>query len=128
MPTCIKTNKEEYTVDDQYDVVDINSFSEIQKSAVDIVESHFDDTSSEKEQLIINGVAGTGTGKDKRCKQASDSNDKVFGRKSLILTGNPGQLLPVADKPSYYARPSNVVGEQAHRSSISKLLNLLYGV
>ncbi|CAB4012614.1 Hypothetical predicted protein [Paramuricea clavata] len=45
MPTWIKTNKEEYTVDEQYDVVDIDSFSEMQKLAYDIVKSHFDDTS-----------------------------------------------------------------------------------
>jgi ATP-dependent DNA helicase PIF1 len=63
MPTWIKTNKDEYTIDEQYyDVVDINSFSEMQKLAYNIVKSHFDDTSSEKEPLclIINGVAGTG--------------------------------------------------------------------
>ncbi|CAB4019302.1 ATP-dependent DNA helicase pif1, partial [Paramuricea clavata] len=187
MPTWIKTNKEEYTIDEQYDVVDINSFSEMQKLAYDIVKSHFDDTSSEKEPLclIINGVAGTGksylinairnllrskcavsattdkaaynirgsrgkkdlTGQslcrlqesvnnigyiiideysmlgqvtfgwiDKRCKQATGYNDKVFGGKSLILTGDPGQLPPVADKPLYHARPSNAVGEQGHEA------------
>ena len=55
-------DKEEYTIDEQYDVVDINSFSEMQKLAYDIVKSHFDVTSSEGEPLclIINGVAGTG--------------------------------------------------------------------
>ena len=199
MPTWIKTNKDEYTIDEQYDVVDINSFSEMQKLAYNIVKSHFDDTSSEKEPLclIINGVAGTGksylinairnllqskcavaatTGKaafnirgvtvhsllklpigsrgnkdltgqslcrlqesvdnigyiiideysmlgqvtfgwiDKRCKQATGSNDKVFGGKSLILTGDPGQLPPVADKALYHARPSNPVGEQGHQA------------
>ena len=199
MPTWIKTNKEEYTVDEQYDVVDINSFSEMQKLAYDIVKSHSDDLSSEKEPLclVINGVAGTGksylinavrnllqskcavaatTGKaaynirgvtvhsllklpigsrgkkdltgqslcrlqdsvnnigyiiideysmlgqvtfgwiDKRCKQATGSNDKVFGGKSLILTGDPGQLPPVADKPLYHAKPSNAVGEQGYQA------------
>ncbi|CAB4011401.1 ATP-dependent DNA helicase PIF1 [Paramuricea clavata] len=199
MPTWIKTNKEEYTIDEQYDVVDINHFSDMQKLAYNIVKSHFDDTSSEKEPLclIINGVAGTGksylinairnllqskcavaatTGKaafnirgvtvhsllklpigargnkdltgqslcrlqesvnnigyiiideysmlgqvtfgwiDKRCKQATGYNDKVFGGKSLILTGDPGQLPPVADKPLYHARPSNAVGEQGHQA------------
>ena len=62
MPTWIKTNKEEYTIDEQYKVVDINSFSEMQKLAYDIVKSHFDDTSTEAEPLclIINGVARTG--------------------------------------------------------------------
>ena len=195
MPTWIKTNKQEYVIDEQYDLVDINSFSEMQKLAYDIVKSHFDDTSTEAEPLCltINGVAGTGksylinairtllqtkyavivtTGKaaynirgvtvhsllklpigsggnkdltgqslcrlqesvnnigyiiidkysmlgqvtfgwiDKRCKQATGYNDKVFGGKSLILTGDPGQLPPVADKPLYHAKPSNAVGEQ----------------
>ena len=61
MPTWIKTNKEEYTIDEQYDVADINTFSEMQKLAYDIVKSHFDDTSPEREPLcLINGVAGTG--------------------------------------------------------------------
>ncbi|CAB3994209.1 ATP-dependent DNA helicase PIF1, partial [Paramuricea clavata] len=150
MPTWIKTNKQEYTIDEQYEVVDVNSFSEMQKRAYDIVKSHFDDISSEKEPLclIINGAAGTGkaaynirgvtvhsllklpiqsrgnkdlTGQslcrlqdsvnnigyiiideysmlgqvtfgwiDKHCKQATGYNDKVFGGKSLILTGDPG--------------------------------------
>ncbi|CAB4012963.1 Hypothetical predicted protein [Paramuricea clavata] len=49
MPTWIKTNKEEYTIEEQYDVVDINSFIEMQKLAYDIVKSHFDDISSEKD-------------------------------------------------------------------------------
>ena len=62
MPTWIKTNKEDYSIDEQYNVVDINSFSEMQKLAYHIIKSHFDDISSEKEQLclIIIGVAGTG--------------------------------------------------------------------
>ena len=62
MPTWIKKNKEEYTIDEQYEFVDINSLSEMQKLAYDIVKTHFDDTSAEKEPLclIINGVAGTG--------------------------------------------------------------------
>ena len=37
---------------------------------------------------------------DKRCKQATGHNDKVFREKSLILTGDPGQLPPVADEAS----------------------------
>ena len=62
MPTWIKTNKGEYTVDEQYDIVDVNSFSEMQELAYDIVNSHFHDTLSNKEALclIVNGVAGTG--------------------------------------------------------------------
>ena len=43
MPTWIKTKKEDYTIDEQYDVVDINSFSEMQQLAYDLVKSHFDD-------------------------------------------------------------------------------------
>ncbi len=35
MLTWIKTNKEQYTVDEQYDIIDINSFSEMQKLAYD---------------------------------------------------------------------------------------------
>ena len=62
MPTWIKANKEEYTIDEQYDVVDINSLRETQKHAYDIVKSHFDDISPKREPLclIINGVVGTG--------------------------------------------------------------------
>ncbi|XP_028413537.1 ATP-dependent DNA helicase PIF1-like [Dendronephthya gigantea] len=53
---------------------------------------------------------------DKRCKQATGHNQKVFGGKSLILTGDPGQLPPVADKPLYHANPSNAVGEQGYQA------------
>ena len=42
--------------------------------------------------------------------------DKVFGGKSLILTGDPGQFPPVADKPLYHAKPSNAVGEQGYQA------------
>ena len=199
MPTWIKTNKEDFILDEPCDVVDVNSFSGMQKLAFDLVKSHFHDASSQKEPLclIINGVAGTGksylinaiknllkskcaitatTGKaaynirgvtvhsllklpigsrgnkdltgqglcrlqdnlndieyiiideysmlgqvtfgwiEKRCKQATGCNDKVFGGKSLILTGDPGQLPPVADKPLYHAKPSNAVGEQGFQA------------
>ena len=62
MPAWIKTKKEDYTIDKQYDVVDINSFSEMQKLAYHIVKAHCDNTSPEREPLclIINGIAGTG--------------------------------------------------------------------
>ena len=56
---------------------------------------------------------------DKRCKQATGYNDKVFGGTSLILTGDLGQLPPVAVKPLYHAKPSNAVCEQGYLSSIS---------
>ena len=49
---------------------------------------------------------------DKCCKQATGYNDTAFKGKSLILTGDPGQLLPVADKTLYHAKPSNAIGEQ----------------
>ena len=199
MPTWIKTNKDQYTIDEQYDVVDIKSFSEMQKLAYDIVKFHFNDSFSQKEQLclIINGVAGTGksylinairnllqsrcaitatTGKvaynirgitvhsllklpigsrgkkdltgqalcrlqeslnnieyiiideysmlgqvtfgwvDKHCKQSTGNNDKDFGGKSLILTGDPGQLPPVADKPLYHSKPPSAIGEQGFQA------------
>ena len=53
---------------------------------------------------------------NKRCKQATGYNDRVFGGKSLILTGDPGQLPTVADKTLYHAKPSNAIGEQAHQA------------
>ena len=34
----------------------------------------------------------------------------------MILTGDPGQLPPVADKPLYHAKSSNAVGEQGHQA------------
>ncbi|CAB3991986.1 ATP-dependent DNA helicase PIF1 [Paramuricea clavata] len=190
MPTWIETKKEDYTIDEQY-VVDINSFSEMQKLAYDIVKSHFDDASSEKESLctgksyLINAIRNLLQGKcavtattgkaaynikgvtvhsllklpigssgnkdltgqtlcrlqenlnnveyiiideysmlgqvtfgwiDKLGKQATGCNSKVFGGKSLILTGDPDQLPPVADKPLYHSKPSNAVGEQGYQA------------
>ena len=53
---------------------------------------------------------------DKHCKQATGYSDKVFGGKSLILTGDPGQLPLVDDKPLYHAKPSNAVGEQGYQA------------
>ena len=199
MPTWVKTQKGEHIVSEHYEVVDINSFSEMQGIAYDIVKTHFDNASHDKEPLclIINSVAGTGksylinaiknllqgkcvvtatTGKaafnirgvtihsllklpvgsrgakdltgqslcrlqdslneinyiiideysmlgqvtfgwtDKCCKQATGCYDKVFGGKSFILTGDLGQLPPVADKPLYHAKPSNIVGEQGYQA------------
>ena len=34
----------------------------------------------------------------------------------MILTGDPGQLPPVADKPLYHDKPSNTVGEQGYQA------------
>ena len=64
MPTWIKSKKDDTIINEQYEVVNLNSFSEMQELAYNIVNSHFDDTciSSDKEPLclIIIGVAGTG--------------------------------------------------------------------
>ena len=62
MPTWIKNKKDNHIMNEQYEVVDINSFREMQGLAYNIVKSHFYDVSSEKEPLclIIIGVAGTG--------------------------------------------------------------------
>lgn len=51
---------------------------------------------------------------DRRCPQATGKTDEVFGGKSIILVGDPGQLPPVADKPLYHSRPSSSIGEQGH--------------
>ena len=51
---------------------------------------------------------------DKRCRQATGLTDELFGRKSIILVGNPGQLPPVANKPLYHSNPSNALQEQGH--------------
>ena len=34
----------------------------------------------------------------------------------MILTGDPGQVQPVADKPLYHAKPSNAIGEQGYQA------------
>ncbi len=34
----------------------------------------------------------------------------------MILTGDPGQVPPVADKPLYHAKPSNAIGEQGYQA------------
>ncbi len=43
---------------------------------------------------------------DRRCKQATGSNNRVFGGKSLILT----------DTPLCHTKPSNAVGEQGYQA------------
>ena len=53
---------------------------------------------------------------DRRCKQATGKYDQILGGKSFILTGDPGQLPPVADKPLYHAKPSNAIGEQGYQT------------
>ena len=51
---------------------------------------------------------------DRRCRQATGKIDEVFGGKSIILVGDPGQLPPVADKPLYHSSTSTSIGEQGH--------------
>lgn len=53
---------------------------------------------------------------NRRCKQTTACYDKVIGAKSLILTADPGQLLPAADKPLYHHEPSNAIGEQGYHT------------
>ena len=62
MPTWVTRNKEQSNRIHQqcFEPVDINSFSQMQRLAYNIVKMHFEDTSSEPLCLIINGVAGTG--------------------------------------------------------------------
>lgn len=63
MPTWIKIHKEQFAeiVNEHNDFVDVNSFSEMQRLAYDIVNTHFENA-SEKEPLllIVVGLAGTG--------------------------------------------------------------------
>ena len=49
---------------------------------------------------------------DKRCRQATGLTDQLFGGKSIIFVGDPGQLPPVADKPLYHSKPSGALQEQ----------------
>ncbi len=42
---------------------------------------------------------------DRRCRQATGLLQQIFGRKSIILIGDPGQLPPVGDKPLYHNKP-----------------------
>jgi hypothetical protein len=62
MPTWIKNKKDDYVNNEQYEVADISSFSEMQRLAYNIVNTHFNSISSNREplRLIIVGVAGTG--------------------------------------------------------------------
>ena len=64
---------------------------------------------------------------DRCCKQATGVFSQVLGGKSLILTGDPGQLPPVADKPLYHAFPSNAIGEQGFQAyqMFDKVVKLL---
>ena len=64
MPTWIRVMKDQNSnvTYQEYEVSDINSFSEMQRLAYNIVESHFTNNSPEQQplHLIIIGLAGTG--------------------------------------------------------------------
>ena len=64
MPTWVKTQKDQAADNntDNFELVDVNSLSQMQKLAYDIVNNHFENTSVDKDPLclIIIGVAGTG--------------------------------------------------------------------
>ena len=51
---------------------------------------------------------------DRRCRQAAGLKNTLFGGKSIILIGDPGQLPPVADKLLYHEKTSNPVGDQGY--------------
>ena len=48
-------------------------------------------------------------------------HDHVLGGKYFILTGDPGQLPPVGDKPLYHPQPSNLIAEQGGTKHIECL-------
>ncbi|CAB3978459.1 ATP-dependent DNA helicase PIF1 [Paramuricea clavata] len=136
MPVWIK-NMREGSDQVLHENIDVDTFSEMQELAYNIVRSHFNDISSNRTPLvlIINGVAGTESlhsidyiiideysmlGQvtfgwiDRRLKQSSGLQDKLLGDKSVILCGDPAQLPPVADKPLYHAIPTNGIREQGY--------------
>jgi hypothetical protein len=51
---------------------------------------------------------------DRCCRQSTGRKSPVFGGKSIILTGDPGQLPPVCDKQLYHSKPFSAVGEQGY--------------
>lgn len=48
---------------------------------------------------------------DRRLKQATGHYDKFLGGKSVILTGDSGQLPSVRDKPLYHSKPTNSISK-----------------
>ena len=51
---------------------------------------------------------------DRRCRQATGLKEVLFGKKSVILIGDPAQLSPVGDKPLYHSKPSLTIGQQGY--------------
>ena len=62
IPAWIKNKKDNHINNEHYEAVDINSFSEMQGLAYNIVDTHLSNVSCDKEPLclIVIGVAGTG--------------------------------------------------------------------
>ena len=51
---------------------------------------------------------------DMRCRQAKNEKFKYFGGLSVILVGDPGQLLPVSGLPLYSTRANNALNIQGY--------------
>ena len=51
---------------------------------------------------------------NRRLRQITVHSDELFGGRSLILTGDPAQLLPVGDKSLYHSQPTSDIGEQGY--------------
>ena len=73
---------------------------------------------SDVSYLIIDEYSMLGQNKmgwiDRRCRQATGSQQLLFGGISIILIGDPAQLPPVGDKPLYHSKPSSAIGEQGY--------------
>ena len=65
MPAWIKAQKElgTHINNESHQIVDVNSFSEMQKHAYDIVKNHSEDCSTNKDPLCLTVVGGAGPGK-----------------------------------------------------------------
>lgn len=51
---------------------------------------------------------------DRRCRQSTGLKQQLFGGKSILLIGDPGQLPPVADKPLFHSKPTGNIEEQGY--------------
>ena len=69
---------------------------------------------NERPYLLIDEYSMFGQTKsgwiDRRCRQSTGLKDQVMSGKYVILTGDPRQLPPVADKPLYHSCPASEVG------------------
>ena len=53
---------------------------------------------------------------NKRCQEATGKFDLSFGGLNFIMTGDPGQLLPVSATPLYHNPPKSVEGYICYRN------------